>query len=61
MSDILGDVITFRLMSEALEEQRCPQCHGIGKCDDADFGDIFYNEWVCPACGGTGMKGTHNG
>lgn len=28
----------------------CKTCGGRGKVDDADFGDIMYNEWPCPDC-----------
>jgi hypothetical protein len=38
-----------------LEEERCPGCYGLGKCNDAEPGDIYYNEWVCPACNGSGV------
>ena len=28
-----------------LERIKCPVCNGIGKCNDAGFGDIGFNEW----------------
>jgi DnaJ-class molecular chaperone len=33
-------------------KETCATCHGTGKCDDADLGDIYYNEWPCPNCAG---------
>ncbi len=32
----------------------CGNCAGIGKLDDAEPGDIYFNEFVCPLCNGTG-------
>lgn len=33
----------------------CKTCHGSGKCDDAEPGDIGFNEWQCPDCDGNGF------
>jgi len=41
---------------ERLCAHRCSDCSGIGKCDDAEPGDIAYNEWECTSCSGTGFK-----
>ena len=41
---------------EKLERAKCPHCSGLGKVEDADFGDIYYNEWLCKYCNGTGFK-----
>ena len=30
----------------------CPRCHGIGKLDDAEPGDIYFRTWKCPDCNG---------
>lgn len=38
-----------------LKKDKCKGCDGIGKCDDADFGDISCNEWECPECKGSGI------
>lgn len=29
-------------------------CFGFGQCNDADLGDISFNEWKCLVCNGTG-------
>ncbi|QCQ65401.1 hypothetical protein CPT_Seabear_111 [Salmonella phage Seabear] len=43
----------FYEMKKALEECRCKDCHGGGRQDDAEPGDIFCREWECPTCKGT--------
>ncbi len=43
-------------MKESLESLKCDTCCGIGTVDDADIGDISYNEKICPSCKGTGVK-----
>jgi DnaJ-class molecular chaperone len=43
-------------LREELKNRTCPTCHGLGHCDDADLGDIFYRTWTCPDCNGTGLK-----
>jgi DnaJ-class molecular chaperone len=40
----------------ALEATKCPECHGSGTLDDADFGDISFHTWTCDKCKGTGKK-----
>jgi hypothetical protein len=30
----------------------CEACGGSGTLDDAEPGDIGFNRWDCPACGG---------
>ena len=56
----LGLMSLFSEEEKALEEAKCKTCYGSGKCDDADIGDISYNEWVCPDCKGTGYKPTND-
>ena len=34
----------------------CPHCHGSGKIDDADLGDIYFRTFTCPDCKGSGWK-----
>jgi DnaJ-class molecular chaperone len=41
-----------------LENTRCPTCDGLGDCDDAGPGDIYFETWICPDCRGTGLKPT---
>jgi len=38
-----------------LSEKACQTCKGLGRCNDADFGDISYSEWQCGGCKGTGF------
>lgn len=54
-----GENKRLKAENEVLREQNftmnkklnpCPTCKGSGKLDDADFGDIAYNEWPCPDC-----------
>ena len=33
---------------------KCKKCGGTGKCDDAEPGDISFNEWDCEKCNGKG-------
>lgn len=46
---------TFHKNLEELEKRRCPDCGGLGYCNDAEPGDIGYRSWKCSPCGGTGM------
>lgn len=39
-----------------LKDKKCRECHGSGKQNDADLGDIDFNEWTCPDCLGTGFN-----
>jgi len=34
--------------------ESCTTCYGSGKLNDAEAGDIFYDEWDCPDCNGRG-------
>jgi DnaJ-class molecular chaperone len=51
-----GKMNNYERAVKALNDKKCPVCRGLGKCDDADLGDIYYNEWTCKACAGTGIK-----
>ena len=33
---------------------KCDKCGGLGKLNDADLGDISFNEWDCANCNGKG-------
>lgn len=46
----------YQLLEDKLEDLECPDCSGLGEIDDADFGDISYNIYVCKSCRGTGFK-----
>lgn len=47
--------MTYQDEKRKLEARKCKTCDGIGKCDDADFGDIWFREWDCADCNGTGL------
>lgn len=38
-----------------LQGAMCGKCQGYGVVDDADLGDISYNQYVCPECKGSGF------
>lgn len=38
-----------------LRARKCVPCDGSGQQNDAEAGDMYYNEWKCPACNGTGL------
>lgn len=46
----------FQEMREELEKRKCTECQGLGECDDAEPGDIFFLKWTCEACKGTGLR-----
>lgn len=43
-------------LKEELKNKKCKTCGGLGKCDDADFGDIWFRTWTCSDCNGTGIN-----
>lgn len=46
----------FEKMMRNLMKQRCEACHGSGKVDDAEPGDIYYHTFECKECGGSGIR-----
>ena len=52
-------VSTFLQDKEALENKKCTDCRGLGYKDDAEPGDISYNEWYCKTCNATGYDPNH--
>ena len=46
----------YTSLAKAVGDLKCPRCRGLGKCNDSEPGDIGYNEWICPDCGGNGWK-----
>lgn len=48
---------SYQEVHQYLKNHKCPECGGLGECDDAEPGDIGFNTWVCPKCNGTGFKG----
>lgn len=47
---------TFHKLRSIVNEAKCPECGGLGECNDAEPGDIFCRTWVCGECHGTGMN-----
>lgn len=45
----------YEELESKLKRIKCKNCHGSGKCDDAEPGDISFREWSCPECNGTGV------
>ena len=46
----------FEEISDQLYKLMCTYCDGHGVVDDAEPGDISFNTYDCPSCGGTGFK-----
>ena len=46
----------FSNAMDHLLDLRCDKCKGHGWIDDAERGDIYYNSYPCPECGGTGWN-----
>lgn len=46
----------FQDAVKELTDAMCKTCSGLGECDDADAGDIYYNHWPCLDCDATGFK-----
>lgn len=46
----------FQDMEASLNHAKCKTCGGLGKCDDAGDGDIYFNEWKCTTCRGSGIN-----
>lgn len=46
----------YKELNKNLKKLKCIDCEGRGKQDDADLGDMYYNEWTCETCKGTGLK-----
>lgn len=47
---------TYKELKKKFKKLKCIDCEGSGKQDDADLGDMYYNEWTCETCKGTGLK-----
>ena len=46
----------YHKILKQVEECRCENCGGLGTCDDAEPGDIYYNTWECTECKGSGLN-----
>lgn len=46
----------YRNLKRHVEDMKCPVCYGGGSCNDAEPGDMSFNEWTCTACNGTGCS-----
>lgn len=47
--------VTCDDLNSILANHKCPECGGLGTCDDLEPGDIGGNTWTCPKCQGTGL------
>ncbi len=55
----LQDFLSTRSLEKAvhaLEECTCKTCGGLGECNDADDGDMYFKVWPCQNCDGTGWN-----
>lgn len=43
---------------DVLNKYKCPECHGSGKIDDAELGDMAFNTYECSVCYGIGFVNT---
>jgi len=48
------DTSLYNKEKNKLNSKKCLECMGLGYIDNADIGDISYDEWECPECVGTG-------
>ena len=46
----------FQRVLDDLTDRVCIACGGLGKQNDAELGDIAYNEWDCDQCDGSGFR-----
>lgn len=46
----------YQKMMKSILSAKCSTCHGSGSCNDAEPGDMSFNEWTCTDCKGTGIK-----
>jgi len=46
----------YSKLKEELKNKKCKTCGGLGQCDDAEPGDIWFRTWECPVCKGTGIN-----
>lgn len=46
----------FQELKQELEECMCTHCYGTGTINDAEPGDMRFEEWECAACNGSGIN-----
>lgn len=46
----------FQRVLDELTDHVCSVCSGTGRVNDAEPGDIAYNEWDCNQCDGSGFE-----
>lgn len=47
---------TYHQILNRIQDCKCKECNGLGICNDSEPGDMFYNQWVCATCKGTGLN-----
>lgn len=52
----MSDQSSYQDLKDQINKLRCSHCHGLGYKDDAEPGDISYNQWCCNSCKGTGFE-----
>jgi len=50
-----SEMTLWEQLFNLVQQYACGKCHGSGQCDDADLGDITFNQWKCEDCKGTGF------
>lgn len=48
-------MIFFMSQLAVLPPRVCGTCYGVGECNAADMGDLYFSSWECLDCKGTGF------
>lgn len=49
----MADIDGYRAGAQAMSEERCQQCNGVGEIMETAYGDV-----KCPRCSGVGIEPT---
>ena len=49
---------TYESLVKFVNQLQCVECHGSGKLDDLEAGDIGGNTYYCESCKGNGFGST---